>query len=88
MPRWKKARIVTQNQFVKYETRQLAMALVGAGLAEVISRRPLIVKLIPVERIGSAFIPADCKNFIEELIVVSGYRYDGTHRTRRPRLHS
>ena len=85
MPRWNKVQIVTDTGGLYYGPAALAASLVEAGLATVESERPLIVQLISIKRVGSARIPDDCKNFIEEYVATSGYRFYSNHRTRRPR---
>ncbi len=57
----------------------------AAGLASIDTPNPLIVKVIPVERIGAAFIPSACKNFIEEYVALAGYKAASSGRIRKPR---
>jgi len=85
MPRWNKAEIRTDNGTTYWKPPSLALSLVDAGLATLEFTEPLIIKLIAIKRVGNARIPDDCKNFIEEYVVTSGYRFDSNHRTRKPR---
>ena len=85
MPRWNKARIITIAGRTYYKTDSLAQSLMDAGLAVLVRKRPLTVQLVDLKRVGNTFVPSDCKSFIEEVLTLAGYRYDGRHRTQKPR---
>ncbi len=80
-----KAKIVTENGGWYYAPPALAAALVKSGLASVDCRRPFVVQISSLKKIGTAFIPSCCKNFIEEYRVLAGAFLIGGHRTRIPR---
>ena len=85
MSRWNKARIITTAGHTYHKSDSLAESLVDAGLAVLVRKRPLTIRLVDLKRVGRTFVPSDCKNFIEEVLTLAGYRYDGHHRTRKPR---
>ena len=87
MPRWNvpRAKIVTETGTIYRQPVSVALALVRSGLAYLQFNDPLTVRVIPVERIGAAFIPTSCKNFIEEYRALSGYVVTTTCRSRKPR---
>ena len=90
MPRWNKARILSQSGEVFHKPIDLAQALVKAGLADVIFRKPLTIQMVRICTLGGLFggvlVPGSCRNFLDEVKHERGYRYDGRHRTRKPRL--
>lgn len=85
MPRWDTARIITESGTVYRQPPAVAQSLLQAGLAKRLFSDPLTVELISVERIGAAFIPTTCKNFIEEYRALSGYTISTSSRSRKPR---
>jgi hypothetical protein len=77
-------KIITPDENVFYETSRFAGKLIKSKLAQVISQNPFILRLVPFTTVGIALIPGDCRRFKEDFLQVSGYRFDGTHRTRTP----
>ena len=78
-------RLELPNGHLLYVKKAVADWLVSIGVASVQIKRPPIYMVIALERIGAAFIPGHCRHFIEEFKQVSGYRFYGSHRTRKPR---
>lgn len=76
---------MTESGTVYRQPPEVAQSLLQSGLAKLLFSDPLTVELIPVERIGSAFIPTTCKNFIEEYRALSGYTISTSQRSRKPR---
>lgn len=60
--------ILTENETSYWKPVKFALRLVKLGLAQKISDLPLRVRLIPIERIRSTFVPRDCRNFRLEVI--------------------
>ena len=84
MRRKPKAKIITANGGIYYGPYKVAVSLLKSCLAKTVSLRPQTIEMIPLRRIKGSFIPADCREFIEEFIFSTGVRY-GQHRSIRPR---
>ncbi len=84
MPRWNKAAILLPKGKRYHCSAKEAWKLVAIGMAELVSKKPLVVRQIPVRSVGRILVPADCKRFIEDVIQASGYQYKGFRRTKKP----
>ena len=84
MSRWNTATIIFYNGKQYHRAPKVAERLVGSGLAKLVSKEPLVVRLIPVRSIGRTLVPEDCKRFIEDVVQASGYQYKGFRRTKKP----
>lgn len=84
MSRWNNAAILLPNGKRYHCSSEEARKLAAAGLANLVSKEPLVVRLIPVRSVGRILVPADCKRFIEDVVQASGYQYKGFRRTKKP----
>ncbi len=84
MPRWNKAAILLPNGKRYHCSSKEARKLAAAGLANLVSKEPLLVRLIPVRSVGKILVPEDCKRFLEDVVQASGYQYKGLRRTKKP----
>ncbi len=84
MPRWNTATIILYNGKQYHRSSKVAEGLVESGLAKLVSREPLVVRLIPVRSVGKILVPEDCKRFLEDVVQASGYQYKGLRRTKKP----
>jgi len=65
-----RAVLISENGRRGYVRASYASGLLEHGRARMVSRHPLVVEIVAVERVRSALIPRDCPEFRDEYLRV------------------